>query len=219
MQIPFLMLRSVLIIFFLFSRCFLDARINIEIPLTEDLMQDHGVLNRVLLIYDEIIMRIDNKCDFPIATLCDAIVIIKSFIEDFHEKVEEYYVFPLFKNKKDKKLIKTLQQQHDKGREITKQLQQLITRPNIKDVKNKKRIKVLLQKFVRMYRPHEAREDTVLFPQVRSVISEQEFKNLSEKSEYLEHQLFGKEGFRSVLTKVERIEQELGIYYLEKFTP
>ena len=70
-----------------------------------------------------------------------------------------------------------------------------------------------------MYRPHEAREDTVLFPQVRSLISEQEFKDLSEKFEDLEHELFGPEGFENMIKKVEDIEKNLGIYNLDQFTP
>lgn len=189
-----------------------------EIPLTEDLMREHGVLNRVLLIYEEIVKRIDNNIEFSAATLVDVVTIIKSFIEDYHEKLEENYLFPLFeKQKKEIKLIKTLRDQHNKGREITKQLQELIVQSL--NPKNKALIKKLLQKFIRMYRPHEAREDTVLFPQVRSLISEEEFKKLGEKFEDLEHQLFGEDGFETVVKKVATIEKDLGIYQLEQFTP
>lgn len=191
-----------------------------EIPLTEDLMREHGILNRILLIYEEIIKRIENDIDFQIATLTNAVSIIKSFIEDYHEKLEETYVFPLFeKYKKETKLIKTLKNQHNKGREITAQLQKLLTTNETLHQKNKKLIKILLQKFITMYRPHEAREDTVLFPQIRSLISEQEFKELGEKFEELEHKLFGEEGFEKMVKKVEDIEKELGIYQLEQFTP
>ncbi len=35
------------------------------IPLTEALMRDHGILNRVLLVYEEIVRRIDQRLDFP----------------------------------------------------------------------------------------------------------------------------------------------------------
>ncbi len=189
-----------------------------EIPLTEDLMREHGILNRVLLMYEEIIKRIDNNIDFLIDDLRDVITIIKSFIEDYHEKIEEDYVFPLFeKNKKKMRLIKTLKNQHDKGREITAQLQKLLATNELNKI-NKKLIKNLLQKFIRMYRPHEAREDTVLFPQVRSLISEKEFKKLGEKSEDLEHELFGENGFEIMVKKIENIEKKLDIFDLEQFT-
>ena len=190
-----------------------------EIPPTEDLMREHGVLNRVLLIYDEIVKRIDHG-DFPIEELSQSVSIIKEFIENYHEKLEEEHIFPLFeKAKKEVKLVKTLRNQHNKGREITNRLQHISQLKNKKDPKITKETQSLLKKFIKMYRPHEAREDTVLFPQVRSLISENQFKELGERFEKMEHDLFGKEGFEGIVKKVEAIEKKLGIYQLEQFTP
>lgn len=193
---------------------------EIEIPFTEDLMKEHGLLNRILLLYEEIIKRIDTNTDFSLNTLKSIVNIFESFIGNYHEKLEEEYVFPLFeKHKKELRLIKTLKNQHTKGREITKQLQKTISPQTSLDNKTKKTIKTLLQKYIRMYRPHEVREDTILFPQVRSLINEEEFKELSEKFEEIEHQLFGDKGFESIIKKIEDIEKELGVYQLEQFTP
>ena len=189
-----------------------------EIPLTEDLMREHGILNRILLIYEEIIKRIDNDTDFEIKLLNDAVTIIKSFIQGYHEKLEENYLFPLFeKNKKEVTLVKTLKNQHAKGRKITAQLQ-IVFSGKI-DRTAKQSIKILLQKFIKMYRPHEAREDTILFPQVRPLLSEKEFKELSKKFDDLEDKLFGKNGFENMVKKIESIEKALNIYNLDLFTP
>lgn len=189
-----------------------------EIPATEDLMREHGLLNRVLLIYEEIIKQIDEE-NFPLNELTQSVNIIKTFIEDYHEKLEEDYLFPLFeKAKKERRLVKTLRNQHTQGREITHRLQQLTKLKNPQGL-NKKEIKLLLKKFIRMYRPHEAREDTVLFPQVRSLLTDAQFKDLGEKFEELEHQLFGERGFEKIVEKVATIEKSLGIYQLDQFTP
>ncbi|MEX0849615.1 MAG: hemerythrin domain-containing protein [Candidatus Dependentiae bacterium] len=191
-----------------------------EIPLTEDLMREHGILNRLLLIYEECIRRIDCKSDFPIQSLEKAIQIIESFIENYHEKLEEDYIFPLFEKKKKKvQLVRTLKDQHVKGRIITSQLKKIVTNKKDLNTKEKHAAKRLMQKFISMYRPHEAREDTVLFPLIRSLISPKEFKELSEKFEELEHKLFGDNGFKSILNKVADIEKQFGIYKLEQFTP
>jgi len=196
-----------------------EEKKELEMPATEDLMREHGLLNRVLLIYEEIIKRIDNNTDFSTTTLINAIDIIKSFIEDYHEKLEEKYIFPLFeKHKKEIKLVRTLKNQHIKGREITTQLQKIVATNKQLDQKDKKLVKNLLQKFIRMYRPHEAREDTVLFPQVRGLISKEEFEKLSELFETTEKELFGKNGFEKLLKKVEDIEKYLGIYQLDYLT-
>lgn len=190
-----------------------------EIPLTEDLMREHGVLNRILLIYEELINRFEND-EFPLKMLDAATAIIQEFIENYHEKLEEDYVFPLFeKQNKQIKLIKTLRIQHAKGREITAHLKTIAKSSKKIDKKTCKSIISLLKKFIKMYRPHEAREDTVLFPQVRSLISKNEFEELGEKFEDLEHKLFGEEGFLGIVKNVENIEKGLGIYQLEQFTP
>lgn len=191
-----------------------------EIPPTEDLMREHGILNRILLIYEEIMRRIQSG-PFPKKPLVQTLSIIQIFIENYHEKLEEQYIFPIFEKAKLKnRLIKTLRTQHIKGREITKRLLE-ITSSSDKELslRTKKNLVGLLKKFITMYRPHEAREDTVLFPLVRSLISQKEFNELGEKFEDLEHELFGQEGFQTIVKKVENIEKELEIYRLEQFTP
>jgi hypothetical protein len=76
-----------------------------------------------------------------------------------------------------------------------------------------------MARFIRMYRPHEAREDTVLFPAIRSIVSAHEYAALGEEFEDKEHALFGAEGFEGVVDRVARIEKKLGIYDLARFTP
>src|SRR5690348_12071681 len=67
-----------------------------DVSTNEDLMREHGVLNRVLLIYDEAMRRIQAKEKFDPAVLTKSAGIIKSFIEDYHEKLEEDHIFPRF---------------------------------------------------------------------------------------------------------------------------
>lgn len=196
-----------------------DEKKEVETPLTQDLMSEHGILNRVLLIYEEIIRRIDNN-DYPIKALGQSVAIIQDFIENHHERLEEDYIFPLFeKNKKKLNLVRTLRKQHESGRVITSQLKEIVNSKKKLDKVMKRNIKSLLKKFITMYRPHEAREDTVLFPMIRSLMSEKEFDELSEKFEALENEAFGPNGFSTILKKVENIEKELNIYQLDQFTP
>src|ERR1017187_6786906 len=55
----------------------------------EDLMQEHGILKRVMLIYDACRIHLINKESFPIEALSNSATIIRTFIEDYHEKQEE----------------------------------------------------------------------------------------------------------------------------------
>jgi len=65
-----------------------------EVSPAEDLMREHGILKRVLLTYREGMSRIDSKQDLPPEVLNASANLIRRFIEDYHEKLEEEHLFP-----------------------------------------------------------------------------------------------------------------------------
>ena len=73
--------------------------------------------------------------------------------------------------------------------------------------------------FIRMYRPHEAREDTILFPALRTLLTAKQVESLGDKMEEDEQKVLGHEGFERSVAEVEAIEKALGIYELAQFTP
>ena len=185
----------------------------------EDLMQEHGLLNRILLIYDTCKIHLINKESFPRDSLAKAAGIIRVFVEDYHEKQEENYLFPRFKKANQLTgLVQVLLEQHKAGRALTDRILQLSKPSTATDVENQQLIR-LLGEFNTMYRPHEAREDTVLFPAFRKLVSKHEYDALGEEFEKNEHRLFGEDGFEMMVGKVKNIEQTLGIYDLAQFTP
>ncbi len=186
----------------------------------EDLMREHGALNRILLIYEDCSARLDGQAAFPVDALAKSADIIHRFIEQYHEKLEEDFLFPRFeKAGKLVDLVATLRRQHLAGRTLTDSILRLSTAQSIAKDSDRRQLVATLRSFVRMYRPHEAREDTVLFPAFRSVVTAKEFHELGEQFEDKEHALFGKEGFEGVVLQVEAIERTLGIFDLNQFTP
>jgi len=191
-----------------------------EISPAEDLMREHGVLNRILLIYDEHLRRLTEKQDFDATILAEAASIIRHFVEEYHEKLEEDFLFPRFKKAgKLVDLVDTLLQQHQAGRRLTAKIQDLAVTATVKNETQRSRLKEALQAFNRMYRPNEAREDTMLFPAFRGLVSKHEYGALGEEFEKKEDELFGEEGFFKVVHRVAALEKELGIYDLAQFTP
>ena len=190
-----------------------------EVSPPEDLMQEHGLLNRILLIYDHCRGQLTNKTSFPIAAVSNAANIVRVFVEDYHEKQEENYLFPRFKKANQlTDLVNTLLQQHQAGRNLTDKIMQLTRSASRTDAENQQLIEALAT-FNFMYRPHEAREDTILFPAFRKIVSKHEYDSLGEEFEKNEHKLFGEDGFESMVAKVADIEKQLGIYDLAQFTP
>ena len=185
----------------------------------EDLMREHGVLKRVLLIYQEIMGRIRTSSDFPPETVNDAANMIRNFIENYHEKLEDKYLFPRFRKANTLvDLVNVLSIQHQQGRIVTDKILDVL-KTDLKNEDNSKQLYNYLHSFVTMYGPHEAREDTVLFPAFKKIISQNEYDSLGENFETTEHQLFGKDGFEIMVNKVEGIEKKLEIYNLSQFTP
>lgn len=191
-----------------------------EVGPPEDLMREHGVLKRVLLIYGEVLRRIGAKQDFPPEALSDAAGIIRNFVEDYHEKLEEDFLFPRFeKAKLLVDLVKVLRTQHQAGRQVTDVTMRFANSQSLKNESERGQLITSMQQFIRMYNPHEAREDTVLFPAFRKIVSPHEFDALGEDFEKKEDELFGADGFEKVVDKVAGIEKRLGIYELAQFTP
>ena len=108
--------------------------------------------------------------------------------------------------------------QHKAGRVITEQILQLSKQPTLSENESQKLVR-LLTSFNIMYRPHEAREDTVLFPAFRKLVSKHEYDSLGEEFENNEHKIFGEDGFETMVEKIAAIEKQLGIYELSQFTP
>jgi hemerythrin-like domain-containing protein len=191
-----------------------------EVSPAEDLMREHGVLKRVLLVYGESLRRLDAREELPPEALADSARIIRSFIEDYHEKLEEDFLFPRFRKANTLvDLVDVLAAQHRAGRRLTDATLRLSTLQAIRNPSDRKLLADSLTSFIRMYSPHEAREDTVLFPAFRKIVSGNEYDALGEQFEDKEHELFGADGFEKMVDRVAGIEKKLGIYDLALFTP
>ena len=191
-----------------------------EVSPSEDLMREHGLLKRILLIYGEAIHRLKAKKDLPLKAIADSAGLIRAFVEDYHEKLEEEHLFPRFRKAgKLVALVDVLEAQHQAGRKLTDATLRLAAPQTLKSDDDRRALVVSLQQFIRMYNPHEAREDTILFPAFHEIVTQNEYDALGEDFEKKENQLFGEGGFEKNVARVEVIEKTLGIYDLAQFTP
>jgi hemerythrin-like domain-containing protein len=190
-----------------------------EVTPPEDLMREHGVLDRVLLLYEAGIRKFASNQDFDPALITQSAEIIRDFINNYHERSEETYVFPRFKKAGQMVgLVDTLLRQHEAGRTVTQTIIRLApsSRANAED---RRQLVGSMQSFITMYRPHAAREDTDLFPKLKDVVSSNEYDAMAEDFEKKEHELFGEDGFEKMVARVAGLEQQMGIHDLDQFTP
>lgn len=196
----------------------LDADAGVTAP--EDLMKEHGVLNRCLLIYEEGLHQLNSHADISPEVFLHTANLVKKFVEEYHEKNEEKYIFPVFiQHRKLVDLVETLKTQHIVGRKVTARILHLSQPDLFRKSENRAQLIHHCQQFIRLYRPHEAREDTVLFPALRTLLTPKQVEELGARMEGDEHKVLGDEGFEKSVAQVEAIERLLGIYDLKQFTP
>lgn len=180
-----------------------------EVTPAEDLMREHGVLRRVMYLYDEAARRLEGKAEVPLDAVLACAGIIRHVIEDYHEKIEQDFVFPRFEKAGTLvDLTKILREQHAVGRALTDQIVQLAKAPLAEA--DRAALARVLRRFGLMYQPHAAREDTVLFPAFRGLVGAKAYAELGEQFEDREKQILGDHGFERAVEDVAKLERAFG---------
>src|SRR6185503_13461856 len=156
----------------------------IEVTAAEDLMREHGILRRALLVYQESTVRLrQDASSVPPDALEKTAKLFQVFGEDYHEKkLEEVYIFPAVKKIQGVAAndVDVLLGQHARGREITNYLLSVSQADRIASNSVEPLAKAL-ESFVRMYAHHAAIEDTVVFPAWKAAVGGNELDAMGEK--------------------------------------
>jgi hemerythrin-like domain-containing protein len=191
-----------------------------DIPPTEELMREHGVLRRILLVYDAAAPRLAREDAVAIGAVAAAANVVRRFVEGYHEKLEEQFVLPaLEKAGKVGDLTKVIRVQHAAGRKLTEAILTATKSGKSATPEQRRAAVMAMQSFGRMYAAHAAWEDTELFPVYRGLFTEAQLDELGERFEEQEHKLLGGGGFEGSLKEVAAVERALGVHDLAAYTP
>lgn len=192
-----------------------------EVTATEDLMREHGVLRRALLIYSETAPKLRSNAS---AVAPDALQrtakLFRAFGEDYHEKkLEEAYIFPAVKQAGGAAaaLPDILVAQHGRGREITDYIIAVTGGAKL-GATNAGELARAMETLVRMYQHHAAREDTIIFPAWKQTLTTKQLDEMNDKFEEIEKQQFGTDGYEDAAKQINEIEGSLGLSDLAQFT-
>jgi len=192
-----------------------------EVTATEDLMREHGVLRRALIIYSETAVKLrGNPSAINPQALGQTATLFRAFGEEYHEKkLEEAYIFPPVKRAGGEPgtYADILIAQHQRGREITDYILGMTQGAKL-GTSNGDELARALESLVRMYRSHAAREDTIVFPAWKQTLTDDELDEMNDKFEDIEHEQFGEDGFEDAVKQIAGIEQTLGLADLVTFT-
>jgi iron-sulfur cluster repair protein YtfE (RIC family) len=192
-----------------------------EVTATEDLMREHGILRRVLLVYREMAPRLrQNPTALDAVGLRDAALLIRAFGEEYHEKLlEEKQIFPVVKKRGGEAARYTdiLVEQHRRGRQITDYVLTSTKTGKISPSVGAELAEVL-EALDRMYEHHAAREDTIVFPAWKLAFTDKQLDEKADEFEEIEKKMFGHDGFEDAEKKISKIEQSLGLADIAAFT-
>ena len=193
-----------------------------EVGAVEDLMREHGVLRRALLVYDAAVRQLRTKpADVPPDALQKTAKLFRAFGEDYHEsKLEEAYIFPAVKNTQGPaaSLPDILVVQHQRGREVTDYILSMTQGAKL-GVASSEQLARTLEAFVLMYQHHAAREDTILFPAWKKTMNDSQLEDIGDKFEDIEREQFGGDGFDDAVKQIAEIETQMAINDISQFTP
>jgi hemerythrin-like domain-containing protein len=193
-----------------------------EVTATEDLMREHGVIRRALLVYSQIADKLrKSPSSVDSSALHKTAKLFRTFGEDYHERMlEEQHIFPIVRKMKGRAAgyPDILTAQHQRGREITDYTLAVTSGPKI-GAQHGEPLARVFESFVRMYENHAAREDTIVFPAWKTNFSNKKLDELSDQFEDIEHKMFGKDGFEDAEKQISEIEATFGFTDLSQFTP
>src|ERR1044072_7751656 len=192
-----------------------------EVTATEDLMREHGVLRRALLVYAETVPKLRrDPSSIPPDALQKTAKLFRAFGEDYHEKkLEETSIFPAIVKAGGAAaaLPNILIAQHNRGREITDYILAATQGAKL-GAANAEALAKALEGLVLMYQNHAAREDTIIFPAWKNTMSDEQLDQIGDKFEEIEQQQFGKDGYEDAVKQIGDIEGALGLSDLSQFT-
>jgi hemerythrin-like domain-containing protein len=184
-------------------------------------MREHGVLRRALLVYIESVPKLRaNPGSLPADAIARTAKLFRSFGEDYHERMlEEPHVIPAVRKVGGAAAgyVDMLKAQHDRGREITDYILAVTGKGSI-GIGDAEPLARGFESFVLMYQNHTAREDTIVFPAWKDVLSERQLHEMGDRFEDIEHRQFGKDGYEDAVKQIGQIEQVLGLADLGQFT-
>lgn len=189
-----------------------------ELDTVGDLMREHSLLRRALLVYRQTAIKLrQGSAIIDMNALNQTARLFRKFGEDYHEKeLEETFVFPVIRktNGRAAPLADVLQKQHEIGREITNYI---LSMTNSGTVSQTNELARAFEMLTTMYDNHAAREDTIVFQAWRRALTDKQFEEIGSKFEEIQCAQFGKNGFSDAEKQMSAIEEALGYGDLSQF--
>lgn len=173
---------------------------------TDQLSQDHRVIERVLNALDQAASRLHAGAPVPAAFFKEVADFIKGFADGCHHRKEEEHLFPAMEEAGFPRFggpIGVMLAEHDEGRRYTAGLRAAAERLAAGDADAVNAVVENARGYAALLRQHIMKEDNVLFMMAKRALSPEKQDELLEAFERVEHEDGGHDRWLAVAAKLE----------------
>ncbi len=155
---------------------------------------EHRNLGIVLMCFEIVVHNIEDKNEKPRFELFRAILYyFENFLQRYHHPKEDDYLFPALalRHPGAKELIRQLKDQHDQGAELTKSLQEALSRYESNREINYQNFRDAADNYIRFERKHAYKEEEELLPLAREYLTSEDWEPIDRAFSDHDDPMFG----------------------------
>jgi branched-chain amino acid transport system ATP-binding protein len=155
---------------------------------------EHRNMGTVLMCFEITVHNIEDKNEKPRFELFRAILFyFENFLQRYHHPKEDDYLFPALalRHPGAKELIQQLKDQHDQGAELTKTLQEALSRYESNGEINYQNFRDAADNYFRFERLHALKEEEELLPLAREFLTSEDWEKIDRVFSDHDDPLFG----------------------------
>jgi hemerythrin-like domain-containing protein len=160
----------------------------------EELREEHGAVMKALSILQGLTPKLDAQSPRAEEDLRRLLEFLTVFVDQCHHAKEEAFLFPAMEkaHTRNKPLIDELIFEHEKGRMMVVTLGAALERAARGEVRDAQPLVETIQEYVPLFRTHIRKENGILFPEARELLSERDRQVMAREFEELEEKRIGK---------------------------
>ena len=160
----------------------------------ENLREEHGAIMKVFAILQGVAREMETHNPKAVDHLKRILEFLTVFIDQCHHAKEEEFLFPAMQKARTEhsRLIEELLSEHEKGRSMTAALEAALNGFEGGDEQAAAPLIETIHGYVLVFRTHLRKENGILFPEGRRLLSEHDLQAMAGRFEKLEEERIGK---------------------------
>jgi hemerythrin-like domain-containing protein len=179
----------------------------------DDLSHEHELIRRMITVLESLTGGVRSGRPGVAGDLREAVRFVRGFADKCHHGKEEKLLFPLIAGKNQtvaKMPVRILTSEHDAGRTLISEVERALSGLEAGDEKAAAQVAQAVSLYARMLRKHIDKEEDIVFPLAKTLISPEEADLLAEQFEALEEEM-GEDAHELYRGIVESLEQRMSV--------